>query len=185
MTGKTTRRNFLITSVAAAGSIVGSGICRNYSLCGTGSATYAVTPAADWNVYPCGCISSSVGLGVNSPIFKLPSFHQGIYIDSNTYGIQNMMSTYPKCGWMQSNSTIGSCYNCYNCNNMSITADVSPCCQGIMSCANFPGLSIPGMGGLWTAAFAGSTGYYGDRGKGGMVKVIYSTGNAACCICSN
>jgi hypothetical protein len=169
----------------AAGSITGSGICRYYSLCSPVSPTYAVTPAADWNVYPCGCISSSVGLGVNSPIFKLPSFHQGIFIDGSTYGMQNMMSTYPKCGWMQSNSTLSSCLTCFPCNNISISYDVSPCCLGLSSCANFPAYSIPGMGGLFTAAYAGAVGYYGDRGKGGFVKVIYSTGNAACCICSN
>lgn len=149
----------------------GLSICNCYTLCQPGSQpTYAMTPVADWNLWPCGCIT--VGLCQYHPIYRIPSIHNGATLDTNNYGGYHFMPTYPKCGWkLPLSCTNGGCGNFFGVSSGTCCPynSYSTCC----CCMN-----IPGLGGGYTHVMSGSTGVYGDSsGRNGFVKVIYS-----CCV---
>lgn len=158
----------------------GPTICQCYTLCNASAhAPLSMTPVADWNIWPCGCIT--IGLCSYHPIYRIPSIHNGMFLDGNYYGYYTHMVTYPKCGWqlpancgnmgcgqfLEYNATSNACTPC----DMSFN---SHCC-----CYN-----IPGLGGAFVHSIGGCTAQYGDRGRGGFVKVIYSccggNGNFQC-----
>ena len=154
-------------------------ICHCYSLCQTGSnPTYAMTPVADWNIWPCGCIT--IGLCSIHPIYRIPSIHNGAGLTTNNYGYYPFMPTYPKCGW----STPLTCIN-GGCGAM-FGVSSGTCCPNNAYSTCCCCMNIPGLGGGYTHVNGGSTSVYGDtNGRNGFVKVIYScsccTGTSNCC----
>lgn len=155
----------------------GLSICQCYTLCNCGSQTsYSMTPVADWNVWPCGCIN--IGICSYHPIYRIPSIHNGMFMNTSNYGYYNYMPTYPKCGWTIFNCTSGGC-------NTDWTVSSGSCCpyNSYSTCCMC--MNIPGLGGGYTHVMGGSTSIYGDtNGRNGFVKVIYSycggNGNYQC-----
>lgn len=142
-------------------------ICWNSTLCQQSNSTCrTVRPQADWTVRPCAAFTNC-----NVITLSIPTIHQGAFISTDHYGSASLLPTYPKCGWRASES----------CTNVlpsgSITEDsyqsatCGACDRSLLShCCCF---NNPGIGGTWATTAGGCTNKYGDRGRAGMVKVIY------------
>lgn len=142
-------------------------ICFCSTLCFSSSPTCrTIKPQADWLIRPCVSFSNC-----NVVTLSIPTMHQGGYLSSANYGAATLLPPYPKCGWRAasacSNILPGNDFTEYNhtsgsCNGCQMSIQAHCCC-----------MSHPGLGGSWAKTMGGTTAYYGDRGRAGMVKVIY------------
>jgi hypothetical protein len=141
-------------------------ICQCVTYCNPGSqpTNGAVSPQADWNVTACGCFTNC-----NVLYGKIPMMHQGVVMDTNNYGAYLLLPTYPKCGWYVSSSC---CNPIYAITEYSVSSGTCNACATSLqsSCCCY---QAPGVGGAFSHMMGGSSGYYGDRGRNGFVKVIY------------
>lgn len=170
---------------AASPNSCGISICYGVSLCNCGSQpTFYMHPVADWNVWPCGCITT--GLCQFTPILRIPSIHSGQCIDTNNYGIWYIMPPIVTMSGLQ-NTGNGNCLNNILPSIMQYYVSSGSCvaCAMSLGVAAYGCIPTPGLPGMGTHMMGGTTGYYGDRGRSGAVKVTWVGDGNTSLRCSN